>query len=158
MDELDNLIIKQLQQDGRKPFTNIAQKLGVTEGTIRNRVRRLLDKQAVQIIGVIDPHQIGYDAPAWIGVTVHPAQLEEAAQQIGALPEVSYLIMVSGEYDLIVEVLCRNREHLASFIREHLQKVEGVQRTQTSLILHTYKMAQGARPLDATVSNQQPVG
>jgi Lrp/AsnC family transcriptional regulator for asnA, asnC and gidA len=143
-----------LQRDGREPFTEIAKELGITEGTVRNRVGRLLESQALQIVGVIDPHRIGYDAPAWIGVTVQPPHLEQAAVTIAALPEVSYLIMVSGEYDLIVEVLCRNREHLASFIRDHLQNVTGIQRTQTFFILHTYKMAHGARPVIPVIGNQ----
>lgn len=147
MDELDISIIEQLQRDGRRRFTDIANELNVSEGTVRNRVARLLESQALQIIGAVDPHKIGYDAPAWIGVTVQPPHLEQAAVDIAMLPEVSYLIMVSGEYDLIVEVFCRNREHLALFLRDHLQNVVGVQRTQTFFILHTYKMAHGARPV-----------
>lgn len=153
MDELDVSIIERLQRDGRRPYTEIAQELGVSEGTVRNRVSRLLESQALQIIGVIDPHKIGYDAPAWIGVTVQPPYLQEAAINIAALPEVSYLIMTSGAYDLVVEVLCRNREHLASFLRDHLQNVVGIQRTQTFFILHTYKMAHGARPVLAVNRN-----
>jgi Lrp/AsnC family transcriptional regulator for asnA, asnC and gidA len=147
MDELDISIIEQLQQDGRRRFTDIANELNVSEGTVGNRVARLLESQALQIIAAVDPHKIGYDAPAWIGVTVQPPHLEQAAADIAMLPEVSYLIMVSGEYDLIVEVFCRNREHLALFLRNHLQNVVGVQRTQTFFILHTYKMAHGARPV-----------
>lgn len=147
MDKLDLSIIEKLQQDGRRRFTDIANELNISEGTVRNRVARLLESQALQIIGAVDPHKIGYDAPAWIGVTVQPPHLEQAAADIAMLPEVSYLIMVSGEYDLIVEVFCRNREHLALFLRDHLQNVVGVQRTQTFFILHTYKMAHGARPV-----------
>lgn len=147
MDELDLSIIEQLQADGRKRYTEIAKELGVTEGTVRNRVSKLLNSQAVQIVGVINPHQIGYDAPALIGVSVQPSDLEDAAAQIAMLPEVSYLIMVSGEFDLIVEVLCRDREHLATLLRDELMQVKGVQRTQTFFILHTYKMTHGAKPI-----------
>ena len=145
MDELDFSIIEALQKNGRKRYTEIAKELGVTEGTVRNRVSRLLDDQVLQVIGLIDPHQMGYDAPAMIAVSVQPAFQETAARQIAQFPEVSYLIMVSGEYDLMVEVFCQDREHLSSFIREKLQKIEGIQRTQTYFILHTYKMAHGAR-------------
>lgn len=147
MDDLDLEIIKALQSDGRKRYTEIAKELDVTEGTVRNRVARLLDNQVFQIIGMVNPHQMGYDAPALIGVTVRPPHLEEAAAQIAALPEVSYLILVSGEFDLMVEVLCRDREHLATLLREKLQNITGVERTQTFFILHTYKMAHGARPV-----------
>lgn len=147
MDALDEAIITQLQRDGRRPFTDIARELGVAEGTVRNRVGKLLQRGALQIIGVINPHQLGYDAPAVIGVTIQPPHLESAAAVIAEMPEVSYLIMVSGEYDLMVEVLCRDREHLAGFLRDRLQQVNGVQRTQTFFILHTYKMAHGAKSM-----------
>ncbi len=147
MDDLDFAIIEHLQRNGRVPFTDIAKVLNVTEGTIRNRVAKLIDNHTIQIVGLIDPHRAGYDTPALIGVSVTPPHLEEAAAQIAAFPEVSYLIMVSGEYDLMVEVFCRGREQLASLLRDRLQKVVGVQRTQTFSILHTYKMAHGAQPV-----------
>ncbi|RMG97440.1 MAG: Lrp/AsnC family transcriptional regulator [Chloroflexi bacterium] len=147
MDELDRAILTFLQKDGRMRFTEIAKELGVSEGTVRNRVARLQAEHGLQIVGMIDPRQIGYDAPAIIGVAVQSPYLESAAAEIATWPEVSYLIMVSGEYDLMVEVMCRDREHLSEFLRERLQKVPGVQRTQTFMILHTYKMASGARPV-----------
>jgi Lrp/AsnC family transcriptional regulator for asnA, asnC and gidA len=112
---------------------------------VRNRVARLLEDQTVQIIGVLDPHRMGYHAPAIIGVSIQPPHLEKAAAEIAAMPEVSYLIMVAGEYDLIVEVFCRDREHLAAFLKDQLLQVAGVQRAQTSFILHTYKVAHGAK-------------
>jgi Lrp/AsnC family transcriptional regulator for asnA, asnC and gidA len=142
MDRLDYEILSVLQQDGRRSFTEIGKKLGVSEGTIRKRVMRLVDDGVIRIIGLVDPHLVGFDAPAMIQVSVSPPHLEEAAQAIAQFPEVSYLLMVSGEFDLIVEVRCRNREHLASFIRDQLQQVTGVQRTVSSLVLHTYKLAE----------------
>lgn len=147
MDNLDRAILSFLQKDGRKPYTEIAQALNVTEGTVRNRVAKLVEDRVVQIVGMVDPYQLGYDAPALIGVSVQPVELDTAAATIATFPEVSYLIMISGEYDLMVEVMCRNREHLASFIKDHLHQVPGIIRTQTSLILHTYKMAYGAQPM-----------
>jgi Lrp/AsnC family transcriptional regulator, regulator for asnA, asnC and gidA len=146
VDELDQEIIRFLRQDGRTPYTRIAEELGVTEGTVRNRVARLQEEKVIQIIGMTDPHRMGFEAPAMIGVTVQPPHLEAAAVTIATMPEVSYLILVSGEYDLMVEVLCRDREHLATFLREQLHTVAGIQRTQTFMILETYKMALGAQP------------
>lgn len=143
MDELDLSIIEQLQMNGRKRYTKIADDLGVTEGTVRNRVSKLLENQAIQITGLIDPQKLGFDAPAIIGVSISPPHLEAAAAVIAELPEVGYLIMVSGEFDLMVEVFCQDREHLGLFIREQLQQVVGVQSTKTFVILHTYKMSQG---------------
>lgn len=147
MDNLDRAILSYLQKDGRKPYTEIAQVLNVTEGTVRNRVARLVEDRVVQIVGMVDPYQLGFDAPALIGVSIQPAELDNAAATIATFPEVSYLIMISGEYDLMVEVMCRNREHLATFIKDQLHQVTGITRTQTFLILHTYKMAYGAQPM-----------
>lgn len=146
MDQLDLTILHSLRKDARKPFTDVAQDLGVSEGTVRNRVARLLKDRTVQFVGLIDPEQMGYDAPAMIGVTVQSNLLEEAANQIALFPEVSYLVMSSGEFDLIVEVLCRDREHLANFLNEDLRQVEGILQTKSFMILRTFKMAYGAEP------------
>ena len=148
MDSLDRSIIAFLQEDGRMRYTEIAKALSVTEGTVRNRVAKLLDDKTIQIIGVL-PHRTGYNAPAIIGVSIQPPLLEEAAAEIAAMSEVSYLIMVAGEFDLIVEVFCRDRQHLALFLKDQLLQVTGVQRAQTSFILHTYKVAHGAKTVFA---------
>jgi Lrp/AsnC family transcriptional regulator for asnA, asnC and gidA len=145
-DELDLAILELLRNDGRRPYTEIAQALSVSEGTVRNRVARMVEKGVVQIVGLIDPVRLGYDAPAMIGVNVHNADVEEVAQQIARFPEVSYLIMVSGGFDLMVEVICRDREHFTRFLNQKLRKVPGVAQTQSFFILQTFKMAYGADP------------
>jgi len=155
MDERDLEILEYLRKDGRIPFTEIAKEMGVAEGTIRNRVAKMQESQTLQIIGMADPHQLGFDAPAIIGLSIQPSYLEEAAEAIAALPEVSYLIMVAGEFDLMVEVMCQDRQSLANFLREKLTQIVGVQRTETFMILHTYKMALGAQPVPA---NHQKAG
>lgn len=147
MDELDIKIINELQRDGRMPFTDIAKTLNVSEGTVRNRVARLTDEQVIHIVGMLDPTHVGFEAPAMIGVTVQPAMLERVAETIASFQEVSYLIMVSGEFDLFVEVFCRDRDDLADFLNQKLHQVNGVVRTQTFMTLKIFKMAYGAQPL-----------
>jgi len=147
MDELDRSILAFLQEDGRSRYTEIAKALNVTEGTVRNRAAKLQEANVMRITALIDPQRVGYDAPALVGVSVQSPHLEQAAAELAAFDEVGYLVLVSGEYDLIVEIFCRDREHLATFLRDKLQNVTGVVRTQTFFILHTYKMSQGARPL-----------
>lgn len=139
MDDLDIAILSLLQRDGRKPYTEIAQALGVSEGTVRNRVYRMLEEQVIQIVGQVDPYHLGFDAPAIMGVNVLPSAVEAAAEIISTFPEVSYLLLVSGDYDLIVEVMCRDREHLSRFLNQSLRKVPGVQSIHTFLILNTLK-------------------
>lgn len=172
MDRIDTAIVSWLQKDGRIPFTDIAKELGISEGTVRNRVSRLVDENIIQIVALLDrshvhdnstvdpvvvgdttwvamtdPLELGFDAPAMIGVTVDPPQVESVAEMVVSFPEVSYLIMVSGEFDLFVEVLCKDRAHLAEFLNQKLRRVPGVTRTQTFMTLKTYKMAYGAPPM-----------
>jgi Lrp/AsnC family transcriptional regulator for asnA, asnC and gidA len=156
LDELDLAIVRRLQKDGRKPYTEIAQELDVSEGTIRNRVSRLVEDQILHIVGMVDPYQLGMDAPALIGVTLEPGDWDPTISVIANFEEVSYLVLVSGEFDLMVEVMCRDRDHLANFLNEKLRRVSGVVRTQTLTILRTYKMAYGARP--TLIPSEQPSG
>jgi len=155
MDQIDLEIISFLQTDGRMPFTDIAKELDISEGTVRNRVARLMQERVLQIVGMVDPYRLGYDAPAMISISVQPPLLNQVAKIISNFPEVSYLIMVSGDYDLLVEVLCKDRDHLANFLNEKLLKVTGITNTQTSMVLHTYKMSYGALPdIDNDLDNQ----
>ena len=147
MDKLDLSILACLQRNGRMPYTEIAQEVGVSEGTVRNRVARLIKNRTIHIVGLIDPSQLGFDAPAMIGVSIQGGNIETTASEILNFPEVSYLIMVSGEFDLFVEVLCRDREHLATFLNQKLRRVTGISRTQTFITLRTFKMAYGAPPM-----------
>lgn len=147
MDSLDLSIVEQLQQDGRKPYTEIAQALGVSEGTVRNRVSRLVLDDILHIVGMVDPHILGKDAPALIGVTLQPGDWDPAIRKIANFEEVSYLVLVSGEFDLLVEVMCNDRDHLAEFLNAKLRRVPGVLHTKTFAILRTYKLAFGARPV-----------
>jgi Lrp/AsnC family transcriptional regulator for asnA, asnC and gidA len=141
MDEIDRAIIACLQYDGRIPFTAIADQIGVSEGTVRNRVGRLRREGILQVVGAVDPHLLGLRATAIVGVVVQPARLEVAAREIATFEEVSYLVMISGAFDLLVEVLCRDTDHLAQFLSDKLLCVEGVQRTETFYILRTYKLS-----------------
>jgi Lrp/AsnC family transcriptional regulator for asnA, asnC and gidA len=141
LDGTDRAIVGYLQYDGRKPFTEIAAELGVTEGAVRRRVHRLLESGALQIVGIVEPQLLQWNAAGMIGVSVQAGQIEVAAQQISHFPEVTYLFMASGGFDLFVEVYCRDREHFVSFLSEKLQTVPGVERTETFMILKMYKLS-----------------
>jgi Lrp/AsnC family transcriptional regulator, regulator for asnA, asnC and gidA len=141
LDETDRAIIAQLQVDGRLPYTEIAARLGLSEGSIRRRVRRLTEAGLLQIVAVVEPGLMGREAAGLIGVNVQPGQVDGAAAAIGRFPEVTYLVMSSGGFDLIVEVYCRDREHFVTFLNHKLQRVPGVLRTETYMILKMYKLS-----------------
>jgi Lrp/AsnC family transcriptional regulator for asnA, asnC and gidA len=140
-DEIDRAIIRLLQIDGRKPFTEIAAEIGVSEGTVRQRVKRLVSDQTLQVVGIVDPKYMGWDAAGIVGVTVQSGLIDEVAAQIARFPEVSYLFMASGEFDLFVEVYCQDQNHLVRFLNDNLQQIPGILRTQTFMILKLYKLS-----------------
>jgi Lrp/AsnC family transcriptional regulator for asnA, asnC and gidA len=141
LDDTDRKIVAHLQYDGRMPFTEIAAKLGLSEGAIRRRVKRMTGDGVLQIVGVVEPQLLEWDAAGMVGVTVQTGHVEAAARQIAQFPEVTYLFMASGGYDLFVEVYCRDRDHFASFLSDNLQRVPGVERTETFMILKMYKLS-----------------
>jgi len=146
MDELDLLILETLQADGRTPFTQIAKKAGVVESTIRSRYASLVEQGIVQTISVIDPFAVGYNSPALIGISVEPGTIYAVAQGLEKFPEVSYLVLTLGTYDLVVEVFCRDREHLTEFITNQIQTIQGVRSTETLVIGKIFKLSFFWRP------------
>jgi Lrp/AsnC family transcriptional regulator for asnA, asnC and gidA len=143
LDQVDLAILRQLQDDGRRSFTDIANALGLSVGTIRNRFTRLLEDGTLHVIGRADPHRVGFHAPANVHIAVRPPQLiAAAAAQVAELPETSYVAIVSGPYDLEVDVMCRDLAHLTELITERLPRIPGVADTHTSLILRVVKYAQ----------------
>ena len=142
LDELDFAIITELQDDGRRSYTEIAKALDVSIGTVRNRINRMVEDGIVRFICRPDAYRIGFHSPANIKISVRPSSLiEEAAKVISRFPEVYYLAHITGEYDLDIDIMCRDQEHLADLVTHRLPKVQGVNSTVTSLILRVYKLS-----------------
>ncbi len=142
MDTLDFAIVSCLQQDGRMSFTVIAEKLKVSIGNIRSRVNKLIEEGTINIIGRVNPEKVGFQSYAQIAVYVRPIPLKEkVAQKIARLPEVSFLASTSGDYDLEVDVMCRNNDHLLEFVNT-ISTMEGVYQTKTTLYFKVYKYSQ----------------
>jgi len=142
MDDLDFAIVSCLQQDGRMSFTVMADQLKVSVGTIRTRMNKLIEDGTINIIGRVDPDKVGFHSYAHIAVFVRPATLKEKlAKKISKLPEVSFLAMTSGDYDLEVDVMCRDNDHLVNFVNG-ISAFEGVYQTKTTMYFKVYKYAQ----------------
>lgn len=142
LDNLDFAILSCLQKDGRMSFTVIAKKLKVSIGTIRTRFNKLIEDGTIHIIGRVDPGKVGFNSYAHIAVYIRPATMKEKiAQRIAKMPEVSFLAGTSGDYDLEVDVMCRNNDHLVEFIN-HISTLEGVHQTKTTVYFKVYKYAQ----------------
>lgn len=142
MDKLDYEILRELQNDGAMSLTIIAKKLEVSIGTIRNRLARLIEEKTVQIIGRVDPAKVGFHAYARIFISVKPAKLiQDTAGKLSELAEVSFLAMISGKYDLELNVQCRDNNHLIELM-EKIHSIESVYETETNMYLKVFKIAQ----------------
>lgn len=142
LDDLDFSILSCLQKDGRESFTVMAEKLNVSVGTIRTRVNKLIEDGTVNIIGRVNPDKVGFRSYAHIAIYVRPATLkEQVVTKILTLPEVSFLAGTSGDYDLEVDVMCRDNDHLVSFIN-NISGIEGIYQTNTTIYFKVYKYAQ----------------
>jgi Lrp/AsnC family transcriptional regulator for asnA, asnC and gidA len=138
---LDKRILEHLQADGRRPFTQIAADIGVSEAAVRARTNRLIERGILQIVGVTDPLKLGYDQMAMIGVRCEGDRLLAAAEEIAALPEVIYVVVTAGAFDLLVETVCEDNEALLRFLVEKLRKIHGVVATETFVYLRIVKQA-----------------
>ena len=141
LDKLDRQIISILQYDGRMPFTTIAAELGTTEGTVRRRVKQLTENGLMQIVAIVEAHNMGWDEAAMIGISVQANLTSSVADEIAKLPEVSYLFQAAGEYDLIAEVYCRDREHFVSFLNDELHQIKGIENTESFMMLKMHKLS-----------------
>lgn len=142
LDELDFRILSCLQHDGRMSFTIMAEKLKVSIGTIRTRFNVLTEKGIINIVGRVNPEMVGFKSYAHIAIFIQPATLKESvAQKIAKMPEVSFLASVSGDYDLEVDVMCTDNNHLMNFVNR-ISAIKGVNQTKTTLYFKVYKYAQ----------------
>ena len=120
-DDLNQQIIRLLQDDGRAAYDEIGQKLGVSGGTVRNRVGRMRDAGLLRIVAVVDPVAVDYESDAMLGIKTAPGISPSlVAQRLDPYPAVVYVMWVSGQFDLLVEVVCDEEMELAGFLNDHI--------------------------------------
>jgi Lrp/AsnC family transcriptional regulator, regulator for asnA, asnC and gidA len=136
---LDADIITLLQVDARRPNTEIASQLGVTEGTVRNRIGRMLKDEVLKFEVWADPLKIGYQTYAFIEIHVNPPDLESAAERLAQFPEIVFVGICTGSFDIHVAALFSSNEHMYEMITKRLNHVKGVLRTSTSSVMRILK-------------------
>jgi len=139
LDDLDLQIMQLLAQDGRKSFAEMGRTLNVPLGRIRNRFLKLRERNILHVIGWVDPRELGFQAPAGIMIKVRLKDLEDAIEEIGKLPEVEFLARITGEYNLMADIICRDLDHLHEFLSEKLQRIKGVEDVWETLYLKHHK-------------------
>jgi Lrp/AsnC family transcriptional regulator for asnA, asnC and gidA len=138
LDDVNKLIIEHLQRDGRKSYAALAKEIGLSEAAVRQRVQRLLDGGVMQIVAVTDPLMLGFARQAMVGVKV-TGDLRAVADAIAAMPEVDYVVICAGGYDLLVELVCTDDDHLLGLLNDCIRTVPGVTGTETFMYLKLAK-------------------
>ncbi len=143
MDELDRKIIALLQGDGRASNAKIAREVGVSEGTVRRRLRRLVQQDVVKIVAVPNLEKLGYATTALVGLQTGPGKSDEVADAIASLDEAQYVAITTGAYDIFIWAGLESAESLGAFLRNKIGNIEGVQRTETFVNLAIKKRTYG---------------
>ncbi|MCB0874871.1 MAG: Lrp/AsnC family transcriptional regulator [Solirubrobacterales bacterium] len=144
-DEIDRQLVAMLQEDGRRTYAEMAKAVGLSEPAARQRVNRMREAGALQIVAVTDPLRMGFRRMGMIGIRTQ-GDLEKIADQLGELGAVEYIIFATGTYDLLVEVVSKDEEELVEILRT-IREIPGVTSTETFVYLRIHKQtfAWGAR-------------
>ena len=138
LDRVSKAIIEQLQRDGRAPYATIGKAVGLSEAAVRQRVQRMLDQGVVQVVAVSNPFQLGFTRAAMIGLKVE-GSMETVANRIAAMPEIDYVVVTAGSFDLLCEVVCENDDQLLSILQDRLRAIPEVKSTETFVYLKLLK-------------------
>ena len=140
IDNIDTKILDMLETDGRKSFTQIAKKLGLSEATIRKRVFAMQKKKVIMGFTVkVNPTKLGLNTGAIVGVDIDPTKLLTVAQNLCTLKETKCVATASGDHMVMLEIWTQNARELTKLLTENIEKMEGVKRVCPALILEKLK-------------------
>ena len=143
MDELDNEIVRILQRDGRASNAGIARDVGVSEGTVRRRLKRLVQGEFIQVVALPDPTKMGFESQALIGIQVDPDKMDQVADGISDLDEIKWVAITTGSYDIFAWSTLPSAQALGIFLRTKVGVIPGVRRTETFVNLANKKRGYG---------------
>jgi DNA-binding Lrp family transcriptional regulator len=136
LDATDARVIAALTDDGRATHLHIAQELGLSESQVRQRVKRLLETNATTIIAIVNPMTLQPSTMAWLALNVeHTTPLHEVADQLAALPAITYVAICTGRTDVFAELVCESELELLEILETQIRPLPGLQRVETSLYL-----------------------
>lgn len=142
LDETDVRIIEELNEDGRRPFAAIARNLGLSDATVRTRFARLARRGVIQVVLVADALALGL-VFAEVGVRVRGTAVAKVVSRLEQVPEIDYISVCTGSFDLLIEVVCTDNEHMLQVLEQSIRTAPGVDTIETFTILdvpkHSYR-------------------
>lgn len=139
IDSVDQKLIQELQENGRRSNVELAEKLGLAESTVRKRIKDLVSKNIIKIAAMPNPYKLGYGFLSIMGLQVRMDDLETVALTLAKEPNIAYLAFVTGRYDMLALVICRTPEQLSDFIKDHISAISSIVRTETFVNLEVIK-------------------
>ncbi len=137
LDDLSKQIIEQLQQDGRRSYASIGKAVGLSEAAVRQRVQRLVEVGAMQIVAVTDPMTLGFPRQTMVGLRCG-GDLERVAGHLAGMEEIDYVVITAGSFDILVEVVCENDDQLLEILGR-IRAIPSVTTTETFVYLKLCK-------------------
>jgi Lrp/AsnC family transcriptional regulator, regulator for asnA, asnC and gidA len=138
LDDLSKRIIEQLQQDGRRAYATIGKAVGLSEAAVRQRVQRLSESGVIQIVAVTDPLRVGMFRQAMVAITVD-GPLEPVAEALAELPEVIYVVICGGRFDVLCEVVSSDDASLLDTVSNRIRTLPGVRNAEALIYLKQCK-------------------
>lgn len=135
IDTLDSKIVELLQKDGRISNTAIAKKLDIAESTVRTRLKRLLDDKIIQIVAVSSPFDLGFQVAGNFKIDIDIKKKDRVMEQLSAIKELWYVVLTTGSTDVDADFIVPSFEDLDNLIFGKINKIDGIQKIQTSLIM-----------------------
>ncbi|HAQ22341.1 MAG TPA: AsnC family transcriptional regulator [Acidimicrobiaceae bacterium] len=139
LDDVDRAIITELQADGRMSYADLSPKVGLSQAAVRQRVNRLLERGVMQVVAVTDPLSLGLATQAMVGITVS-GDVRTVAAAVSECREAEYVLITTGRYDVLAEVICEDNDALLDLVNDRIQGIEGVVSTEVFSILKMEKM------------------
>lgn len=159
LDATDERIIELLRGDGRMPYRAMATEVGLTEATVRSRVRRLEESNAMRVVAVTDFQAAGYELMLAVGIQVDERDPLDVAEALARMPEVFSINLVIGTYDIEALVVARDQGALTDLVFQRLATLPGVLRVAPSLVVDVLKNQPDWVPLsDTTASESKAAG
>lgn len=138
LDTTSKAIIEQLQLDGRRSYAEIGKVVGLSEAAVRQRVQKLTDAGVLQIVAVTDPLRLGFSRQAMLGVRVN-GDTRVVADRLTEIPEVDYVVLSAGSFDILAEVVCEDDDALIELLNTRIRQIDGIESTETFLYLQLKK-------------------
>jgi Lrp/AsnC family transcriptional regulator for asnA, asnC and gidA len=138
LDEVSKQIIEQLQHDGRKSYAEIGKVVGLSEAAVRQRVQKLTESGVMQIVAVTDPLRLGFARQAMIGIKC-TGDVSAVAETLSEISSVDYVVLTAGSFDIMVEVVCEDDDHLIALLNQKIRTLPGVVSSETFVYLKLHK-------------------